>query len=382
MSEKLFAVFAIGAFILFSAIGAAFLYQNQDIVRSLFGYQQQRATPSASTSPEARVTPVATSPAPSALPSPRQLISDYAALAQMPQALKQCVANNIGSKTLDAVIAGTEDPPQKLDQAFNACCVRQDILQSCVAFARKTGSFPEEALAFLEKISPYVAQGKTPGSCTSLEQCDSYCKAPANQQECLDFFYRVGVFPESVRSQIAAVVAQIKQALDQGPIALQTCIQKAVGTSTLEMILNGSKLPPQNISETFSSCAQNAQQQAEQALAALKQAIASSTPYFQQCVQSNVGGADQLDKIFAGTAAPPQNFADVWQGCVQADAQEQAKIFQAKLENLMATQPDTFTQCAVDQVGGQSAFEAIMATGTTTPELLAAFQACVAKLSP
>ena len=60
-------------------------------------------------------------------------------------------------------------------------------IDSCVAFAEKTGILPPEQLAEAKQVQSAIAKGVKPPACRGKKECDAYCEAPGNMKECIAF---------------------------------------------------------------------------------------------------------------------------------------------------------------------------------------------------
>ncbi|KKS37056.1 MAG: hypothetical protein A3G49_00715 [Candidatus Sungbacteria bacterium RIFCSPLOWO2_12_FULL_41_11] len=71
-------------------------------------------------------------------------------------------------------------------------CETSEHMRECIAFAEKTGVMPPEELEEAKKVLPYIEKGETPGGCKSKVQCETYCDAEGNFEECVAFGEKVG----------------------------------------------------------------------------------------------------------------------------------------------------------------------------------------------
>ena len=73
-----------------------------------------------------------------------------------------------------------------------AYCENSEHIRECIAFAEKTGFMPPEELEEAKKVLPFLEKGETPGGCKSKAQCETYCDAEGNFEECIAFGEKVG----------------------------------------------------------------------------------------------------------------------------------------------------------------------------------------------
>ncbi len=77
--------------------------------------------------------------------------------------------------------------------ACDAYCTTISHLNTCVAFA-KAHNFTDQNLAQGERVATYLQSGgHTPGNCTSKDTCEAYCQDQSHQQECMQFAQAVGM---------------------------------------------------------------------------------------------------------------------------------------------------------------------------------------------
>ncbi len=75
----------------------------------------------------------------------------------------------------------------------DAYCSTISHLNVCIAFAKKN-NFTDENLSGGEKIASYLqAGGKMPGGCDSKDSCTAYCSDQSHMQECATFAEKSGM---------------------------------------------------------------------------------------------------------------------------------------------------------------------------------------------
>ena len=82
-------------------------------------------------------------------------------------------------------------------QACESYCHEPQNMDECLVFAEKAGLMNSEELQEAKKIATALKRGlKHPGDCRGKDECESYCRAPENINECLDFAQRAGLMDE------------------------------------------------------------------------------------------------------------------------------------------------------------------------------------------
>ena len=320
-------------------------------------------------------------------PSPAKPI-EVGVLSELPKELNACIKQKIGEKTFQEIISGQKELPQSIGMTLNACCIKSEIISSCAVFAEKTGIMTKAAIEFLKKISPYILSGKAPGKCASIEACKAYCENSKNLEECANFFYKIGVFPESFAEQVKKDAATLKESLDSSPIELRQCVETAVGgSSSLSEILAGTRIIPQNISEILNTCFQtyseNLAKQLNDYLAGLKKLFDASPASLRQCVETAVGGSSSLSEILAGTKAPPVNLGEAVDICVKFVENQfaEAEAFKAKLDYVLQNKLLELDQCLTAKLGTIDYEKIIAGQLAEPPGFQDAIKACVESLS-
>ena len=85
-------------------------------------------------------------------------------------------------------------------------------INECVAFAQKTGILPPDKLAEAEQVQAAINKGVQPPSCSSKEECDVYCRQPANMKACITFGEAAGL----LRGQDLANAQKALVAINKG----------------------------------------------------------------------------------------------------------------------------------------------------------------------
>lgn len=73
-----------------------------------------------------------------------------------------------------------------------AYCSAAENIEECITFAEATGLIPPEELAEIRRILPLIQRGEMPGGCTNRAECEAYCADEVNREECAEFGIRAG----------------------------------------------------------------------------------------------------------------------------------------------------------------------------------------------
>lgn len=69
-----------------------------------------------------------------------------------------------------------------------AYCDQPENIEACIDFAEEKGLIDSEQAEREKKMARLVANAKTPGGCTSEQDCRSYCEESEHFNECISFF--------------------------------------------------------------------------------------------------------------------------------------------------------------------------------------------------
>ena len=123
--------------------------------------------------------------------------------------IKECVAfaekNNLippdelaeAKKVISAIERGITPPPCNSKSECDQVCKKPENMKTCIAFAKEAGLMPPEELEEAEKVLAAIEKGVTPPPCGGKDECDEYCSAPENLEQCLAFAEAAGfISPE------------------------------------------------------------------------------------------------------------------------------------------------------------------------------------------
>lgn len=105
------------------------------------------------------------------------------------------------AKKIQSIVRSGKSMPGncKNRTACEAYCKNTEHLDECIAFAKENGMMSEEEIKEVEKFLPLMKSGQTPGKCKSKEECEAFCEAEANFDECFNFAEKAGLISEKER---------------------------------------------------------------------------------------------------------------------------------------------------------------------------------------
>lgn len=105
------------------------------------------------------------------------------------------------AKKIQSIIKSGKSLPGncKNRTACEAYCKNPEHFDECIAFAKENGFMSDEEIKEAEKFLPLIKSGQTPGGCKSKEECEAFCEAEANFEECFNFAEKAGLISEKER---------------------------------------------------------------------------------------------------------------------------------------------------------------------------------------
>ncbi len=126
-----------------------------------------------------------------------------------------------------------------------AYCSDNTHFEECVSFAEEMGFLNEEEAEVARQSG-----GTGPGGCSSRESCEAFCNDPANHEVCFQFAQEHGILTEENRQELE----QGMQFLREAPPEMLDCLQREVGTEIVEELKAGTLTPGQDIRERIEIC--------------------------------------------------------------------------------------------------------------------------------
>ena len=151
-------------------------------------------------------------------------------------------------KTLDAIKKGVIPPACRGQQECDKYCSDPSHVEECVKFSVAMGNMTEEQAQMSIKTG-----NKGPGGCIGKEACDAFCQNPDNQEICFNFGKDNGMIPQQDLQKMQEGQQKMKDAFNQIPAEVLTCITNSVGADIVDKIKSGSFIPSKT-SEAMNQC--------------------------------------------------------------------------------------------------------------------------------
>jgi hypothetical protein len=164
-------------------------------------------------------------------------------------------------------------------------CAADEHLDECIAFADKAGLLSGEEKEMIKKTG-----GKGPGGCRSKAQCDTYCQT--NSEECFRFAEEHGLIDEKDLQQMREGMARFKESLDKMPPEAVECMKDAAGEENFNKMLAGEPVFDRSLEGKMKSCFSQVTAQVSQQLNALP-------PEAVECIKDTIG-EEGLKKLQSG----------------------------------------------------------------------------------
>lgn len=95
-------------------------------------------------------------------------------------------------KVAQALDRGIQPPPCNSKGECEKVCRRPENMKACILFAKEAGLMSSEEEAETEKVLAAMEKGVQPPACGGKDECEEYCSAPENLEECLAFAEAAG----------------------------------------------------------------------------------------------------------------------------------------------------------------------------------------------
>lgn len=103
---------------------------------------------------------------------------------------------------LEAVKKGVKPPPCGGREECDTYCSAPENMEECITFAEAAGFMSADEAAMVRKTG-----GKGPGDCRGKDQCEAYCEDPANGEECINFAIEMGMMAPEEAEQAKKMLA-------------------------------------------------------------------------------------------------------------------------------------------------------------------------------
>lgn len=175
-------------------------------------------------------------------------------------------------------------------------CAAEENLDECIAFADKAGLLSEEEREMIKKTG-----GKGPGGCRSREQCEAYCED--NGEECFRFAQEHGLMSEADLERMREGMEQFKENLDKMPPEAVACMKDAAGEENFNKMLAGEPVFDRSLEEKMKSCF-------SQITSQLSGQLNTLPPEAAQCIKDTIG-EEGLKKLQSGEFAEDIDFSSL-----------------------------------------------------------------------
>ncbi|OGG54624.1 hypothetical protein A3D62_00595 [Candidatus Kaiserbacteria bacterium RIFCSPHIGHO2_02_FULL_49_11] len=96
-------------------------------------------------------------------------------------------------------------------ESCESYCEDMRNIEECISFGEKHGLMPEEELQEAKRIMTTLKSGVTlPGGCTSKHACEKYCSQASNMRECITFGESAGLIPPEELQEAKKMVAYLE----------------------------------------------------------------------------------------------------------------------------------------------------------------------------
>ncbi len=140
----------------------------------------------------------------------------------------------------------------------DAFCQQEGNMEICAQFAYENGMMTQEEFEMMKKTG-----GKGPGGCKSKEECESFCDNPDNQETCFNFAKENGMIPEEDLKRMEEGKQQFKEAMQNIPPEVYSCLESAVGSETMAKFKTGDVMPSKEMGDKMQTCFEQNMKQRE-----------------------------------------------------------------------------------------------------------------------
>ena len=96
-------------------------------------------------------------------------------------------------------------------------CSAPDNMDECITFAEKNGLMSSDKLEKIKgqakKVKAAIAKGIKPPACSSPDECSSYCSKTEHMEECINFSIEAGIMDEQEQEDAEKVLSAIKEGI-------------------------------------------------------------------------------------------------------------------------------------------------------------------------
>lgn len=114
-------------------------------------------------------------------------------------------------KILSALKKGIKMPNCDNKEECDAYCSSPEHMEECMTFSIEAGLMPPHEIEESKKMLAALKRGIKPPDCRGREECDAYCSAPENMEECMTFSIEAGFMPPEEVENMKKTLEAIKK---------------------------------------------------------------------------------------------------------------------------------------------------------------------------
>lgn len=206
-------------------------------------------------------------------------------------------------KVQSAIRSGVKPPSCGSKKACDAYCESPDNMGECIAFAKAAGLMSEEEQAEADKMLKAIQSGAKPPACRGKKECEAYCSIDANFDECVEFGKAAG-FMNDEEYEMA------KKTRGKGPGGCR-------GKEECDAFCSGSTENEElciNFQVENGLMTEDRKREMEESGQKFRESFTNMSPEVASCL-SDAWGADNFEKLRAGTMRPSRFTGDAMQVC-------------------------------------------------------------------
>lgn len=120
---------------------------------------------------------------------------------------------NEAKKVQAAIAKGIKPPACGGKKACEVYCSSSEHMEECINFSIEAGIMDKGKQEEAQKVLAAIKRGIKPPACNGREECDAYCGAPENIEECINFSIETGMMPKQEQEQAQKILSALKQGI-------------------------------------------------------------------------------------------------------------------------------------------------------------------------
>ena len=238
------------------------------------------------------------------------------AYCEDPENMEQCItfAESAGfmkpdelqeaKKVLKAVRAGHRPPPCRGERECDEYCSAPENFEQCITFAEAADLIPPEELKQAKQALVAIRKGVRPPRCRGERECDEYCSQPEHAKECIDFAVAAGFMTEK-DAELARKTGGRGPGGCRGEDECEAfCQNEANEEACFNFAKEHDLISPDQLREM------------EEGKNRLLEAVESSPPEVRDCFASQVGDG-VIEAIRSGSRRPSRDMGEVIRRCFE-----------------------------------------------------------------